>query len=147
MNAAFSQKFYRYLALPALAHGAAALGALAIAALCTWPLMAQATDHVLLAIYHWDAYTNAMIMAARVDAVLGVAPLSLYDDYFFAPLSRSIVFNENLFGLSLLFAPFYLVSKNALLAYNLTLLSSLSLAVFFTYLLVRRLTKSGLAGF
>lgn len=147
MSTAFSQKFYRRSASFVSAHFRAGLGALALAVLSTWPLLGRVKDHVLLAVYHWDAYTNAMIMAARVDAVLGAAPLSLYDDYFFAPLPHSIVFNENLFGLSLLFSPFYLLSKNALLAYNLTLLSSLSLAVFFTYLLVLRLTKSGLAGF
>lgn len=147
MSTAFSQKLHRRALLFLSAHGWAALGALAVAVLSTWPLLGRANDHVLLAVFHWDAYTNAMIMAGRVDAVFGAAPLSLYDDYFFAPLPHSIVFNENLFGLSLLFAPFYLLGKSALLAYNLTLLSSLALAVFFTYLLVLRLTKSGLGGF
>jgi hypothetical protein len=114
--------------------------------LMTWPLARQASDHVLAAIYYWDAYTNTMIMGSRVDAALGRGPLSLYDDYFFAPLPNSIVFNENLFGLSLIFAPLYLITKNPLLAYNLTLLISLSLSAFFSYLLVRRLTGSGYAG-
>lgn len=101
---------------------------------------------MLRAIYFWDAYTNAMIMGCRVDAALGRAPLSLYDNYFFAPLPDSIVFNENLFGLSLFFAPFYLLSDNPLWAYNVTLLISLGLSVFFTYLLVRHLTGSAPAG-
>ncbi len=101
---------------------------------------------MLRAIYYWDAYTNAMIMGSRVDAALGLGPLSLHDDYYFAPLPDSIVFNENHFGLSLIFAPFYLLSGNGLLAYNLTLLISLALSAFFTYLLVRRLTGSGWAG-
>jgi len=147
MNAALFQKAYSRSVSFATAHFLAAAGAFLMAVVSTWPLLVQVKDHVLLAAFHWDAYTNAMIMAARVDAVFGAAPLSLYDDYFFAPLPHSIVFNENLFGLSLLFAPFYAMSQNALLAYNLTLLSSLSLAVFFAYLLVLRLTKSGLAGF
>lgn len=111
----------------------------------TWPLAANAGSAVLRAIYYWDAYTNAMIMGSRVDAALGRAALSLWDDYYFAPLPRSIVFNENHFGLSLLFAPFYLLSGNPLLAYNLTILVSLGLAVFFMYLLVRRLTGSAYA--
>ena len=72
--------------------------------------------------------------------------MSLYDDYFFAPLPNSIAFNENHFGLSLLFAPFYLLSGNPLWAYNLTLLTSLALSVFFSYLLVLRLTRSPHAG-
>jgi hypothetical protein len=125
---------------------AAAAAATAAAVLMTWPLAREASGHVLRASYYWDAYTNAMIMGGHVDAVLGRGPLSLYDDYFFAPLPHSIVFNENLFGLSLIFAPLYLIGHNPLWAYNLTLLISLSLSAFFTYLLVRRLTHSGYAG-
>jgi hypothetical protein len=128
------------------AHGAAAAVAVVTSVLMTWPLAAQAGHVVLRAIYFWDAYTNAMIMGSRVDAALWQGPLSLYDNYFFAPLPRSIVFNENHFGLSLLFAPFYLFGQNPLFAYNLTLLVSLALSVFFTYLLVRHLTGSAHAG-
>lgn len=128
------------------AHLVAGLVAVSTAILMTWPLAKDAGQVVLRAIYFWDAYTNAMIMGSRVDAVLGRAALSLYDDYYFAPLPRSIVFNENHFGLSLLFAPFYLLSDNPLWAYNITLLISLALSVFFMYLLVRRLTGSAYAG-
>ena len=127
-------------------HWPAALVAIASTVLMTWPLSANAGHRVLRAIYYWDAYTNAMIMGSRVDALLGRGSLSLSDNYFFAPLPNSMVFNENLFGLSLLFAPFYLLSKNPLWAYNLTLLVSLGLSVFFTYLLVLRLTGSRHAG-
>lgn len=112
----------------------------------TWPLATNAGHRVLRALYFWDAYTNAMIMGSRVDALIGRGSLSLYDDYYFAPLPHSIVFNENLFGLSLIFAPFYLLSHNPLWAYNLTLLVSLGLSVFFTYLLVLRVTDSRHAG-
>ncbi len=124
----------------------AAVAAIAAAVLMTWPLLPEAKDHVLDAIYYWDAYTNTMILGGRVDALMGRGPLSLYDDYFFAPLPSSIVFNENLFGLSLIFAPFYLLTDSPLWAYNLTLLASLSLSAFFTFLLVRRLTGSAHAG-
>lgn len=127
-------------------HWAAALVAVGSAILMTWPLAANAGRQVLRAMYFWDAYTNAMILGSRVDAALGRGPLSFYDNYFFAPLPNSIVFNENFFGLSLLFAPFYLLSGNPLWAYNLTLLLSLALSVFFTYLLVLRLTDSPHAG-
>jgi hypothetical protein len=131
---------------PVPEHLAAAIAALGAAVLMTWPLAREAGDHILAAIYHWDAYTNTMIMGSRVDAALGRGPLSLYDDYFHAPLPNSIVFNENHFGLSLIFAPFYLASGNPLWAYNVTLLISLALSVFFTYLLVRRLTGNGPVG-
>lgn len=114
--------------------------------LFTWPLAAGAVNHVLGASYFWDAYTNTMLPASRIDALIGRGPLSIFDEYYFAPLPNAIVFNENFFALSLLFAPFYLLGNSPLLAYNLTLLLSLSLSVFFTYLLVRRLTGSGFAG-
>lgn len=123
-----------------------AICSLAAACLMTWPLSVHPTDHILAAIYHWDAYTNTMIMGGRVDAALGRSALSLYDNYFFAPLPNTLAFNENLFGLSLLFAPFYVLSNNALFAYNATLLLSLALSVFFTERLVKELTGSRLAG-
>lgn len=128
------------------AHLGAAAFALAVAVMMTWPLAATASNHILRAAFHWDAYTNAMIMGARLDAALGRGPLALYDNYFFAPLPNTIVFNENHFGLSLIFAPFALVSNNPLWAYNMTLLVSMALSVFFTYLFVHRLTRSGEAG-
>ncbi|HEY5958264.1 MAG TPA: hypothetical protein VIV60_16985, partial [Polyangiaceae bacterium] len=127
-------------------HLGALLLAVASSVLLTWPLAANTSNFVLRAIYHWDAYTNAMIMGSRVDAVLGRAPLSIYDDYYFAPLPDSIVFNENHFGLSLIFAPFYLISGNGLFAHNVTLLVTLALSAFFTYLLVHHLTGSRWAG-
>jgi len=127
-------------------HLAAALVAVCSAVLMTWPLAANAGHQLLRSSYFWDAYTNAMIMGSRVDSVMGRARLSLYDNYYFAPLPDSIVFNENHFGLSLLYAPFYLLCNNPLLAYNLTLLLSLALSVFFTYLFVLRLTGNAYAG-
>lgn len=123
---------------------AAVVGVLA-AVLLTWPLAAHAGSGVVRAIYFWDAYCNTMIMGSRVDALLGLGPLSLYDAYYFAPLPNAIVYNENHFGLSLLFAPFYLMG-GPIWGYNMTLLTSLALSVFFTYLLVERLTKSAAAG-
>jgi len=127
-------------------HLIALLVAVGTSVLMTWPLSLHAGHQVLRAAYFWDAYTNAMIMGSRVDALFGRGPLSLYDNYFFAPLPNSIAFNENLFGLSLLFAPFYLLSQNPLWAYNLTLLASLALSVLLCYLLVLRLTRSAYAG-
>jgi hypothetical protein len=126
-------------------HLVAGTVAAAAAVLMTWPLAAQAGSAVLRAIYFWDAYANTMIMGSRVDALFGLGPLSLYDAYYFAPLPQAIVFNENHFGLSLLFAPFYLLG-GPIWGYNLTLLTSLALSVYFTHLLVRRLTGSAAAG-
>jgi hypothetical protein len=131
-----------------IARHAAVLGAFAaVTVALTWPLLPRAANHVIGAMYYWDAYTNTMLMGARVRSALGVGPGSFYENYFFAPITNTIAFNENLFGLSLLFAPFYLTTGNPLLAYNLVLLLSLLLSGYFTFLLVRRLSGSGHAGF
>ena len=127
------------------AHGLLLIGFAALAALMLWPLPLHLSSHVLEAIYHWDAYTNTMLMTARVNGMLGTGP-GLYESYFFAPIPNSIVFNENLFGLSLLYAPVYLITKHPLLSYNVTLLASLALSQYFTCLLVRRVSGSALAG-
>jgi hypothetical protein len=130
---------------PASRHAAVLMAFAAMSVAMTWPLAAHLRNHVLHAKYHWDAYTNTMLMGARVNALLG--KLDLYESYFFAPIRDTIAFNENLFGLSLLFAPFYLLSRNPLFAYNIVLLLSLTLSGYFTFLLVRRLSGSGMAGF
>jgi hypothetical protein len=112
----------------------------------TWPLALHMSDHVVSAAYFWDAYTNTMLMGARARTVLGIGPGGIYEDYFFAPIGHTLAFNENLFGLSLLFLPFYALTHNPLLSYNLVLLLSLTLSACFALLLVRRVTGSGLAG-
>lgn len=113
----------------------------ALAVLLTWPLAQHLTDHVLNAPYSWDALTNTMILGTRVHNALGIGAGGAYDAYFFAPIPHTIAFNENLFGLSLLFGPLYLVTHEPILAYNLTLLWSLSLSGYFTFLLVRQLAR------
>ena len=119
----------------------------AVTVAMTWPLCLHMADHVISATYFWDAYTNTMLMGSRVRNALGTGPGGIYDNYFFAPLANTVAFNENLFGLSLLFAPFYIVTRNPLLSYNLVLLLSLTLSGYFAFLLVRRLSGSALAGF
>jgi len=113
----------------------------ALAVVLTWPLAQHLTDHVLNAPYSWDALTNTMILGTRVHNALGIGAGGAYDAYFFAPIPHTIAFNENLFGLSLLFGPLYLFTHEPILAYNLTLLWSLSLSGYFTFLLVRQLAR------
>ncbi len=129
-------------------HEARVLLAFAVLSVAmTWPLAARMSDHVLGAKYHWDAYTNTMLMTARVRGAFSTGPGDVYDNYFFAPIDGTLAFNENLFGLSLLFAPCYLVTGNPLLSYNFVLLASLALSGYFTFLFVRRLTGSASAAF
>ncbi len=113
----------------------------------TWPLCLHMGDHVLGAKWHHDAYTNTMILATRVLNAMGEGAGGAYENFFFAPINQTIVFNENLFGLSLLYAPFYLVSGNPLLAYNQVLILSLALAGYGAFLLVTHLSGSRGAAF
>jgi hypothetical protein len=131
-----------------IAHGAVVpLAYLAMSVAMTWPLAARIDDHVLEAKYFWDAYTNTMLITARVRGALGIGAGDVYDNYFFAPIDDTIAFNENHFGLALLFAPFYFATGQPLFAYNLTLLLSLTLSGTFMFVLVRGLTGSAPAAF
>jgi hypothetical protein len=136
----------RLAARPAVLHTTVLLGLAAYTVGMMWPLPAAMRDHVIGAKYYWDAYTNDMALGARVQNLLGIGAGGHYESYFFAPIPNSIAFNENLFGLSLLYAPFHLLTGEPLLAYNITLLLSLTLSAYFMALLVRRLTGSLLAG-
>jgi hypothetical protein len=127
-------------------HAAILIGFALVTLAMMWPLPRHLDDHVIGARYYWDAYTNTMLMGARTNGALGRDSLSVYDSYFMAPIPHTIAFNENLFGLSLIFAPLYLATDAPLLAYNITLLLSLTLSGYFMFLLVRRLTGSSLAG-
>jgi hypothetical protein len=118
----------------------------AVTVAMTWPLATHMGEHVIAAPYHWDAYTNTMNLGARVRCVTGTGPGGCYDSYYFAPIEDTIAFNENMFGLAPIFAPFYWLSGNPLLAYNAVLLISLTLSAYFVMLLARRLTGSTHAG-
>jgi hypothetical protein len=113
----------------------------------TWPLATHLSTHLVNAKWFYDAMTNIMILGTRVQYMLGRSTLGLYDNYFCAPIPYSIVFNENLFGLSLIYLPIYLITGSYLLSYNILLLLCLTLSGYGVWLLVRYLTNSSLAGF
>lgn len=132
----------------ALEHAAALLAYSALAVGMTWPLATNLATHVVKAKWHYDSMVNMMILGSRMHYALGIGALeSVYDNYFCYPTPLSIANNETLFGLSLLYAPFYLATDDPLLAYNLLLLTCLALSGFFAYLLVRRMSGSGQAAF
>lgn len=113
----------------------------------TWPLAKHLDSHLVNAKWYYDALTNIMILGTRVQYLLGTSTLGLYENYFCTPFPDSIVFNENLFGLSLIYLPLYLTTGEYLLSYNLLLLLCLALTGYFTWILVKHLTGSSLAGF
>lgn len=131
-----------------LRHAAAFFGFAVLSVLMTWPLAANLGTHVVKAKWYYDSMVNLHILGSRVHYALGLSPglQSVYDNYFCAPTPYSISVNENHFGLSLLFAPFFIVTGDPLLSYNLLLLLCLTLSGFCAYLLVRELTGNALAG-
>jgi hypothetical protein len=131
----------------ALHHLAVLIGYGVLSVATTWPLARSAATHVVEAKWHYDSMVNMMILGSRMHYALGMGALhSIYDNYFCAPVPLSIAYNENLFGLTLLYAPFFVATRDPLLAYNLTLLLSLSLSGYFTYLFISRISGNRLAG-
>jgi len=118
---------------------------LLLALVMTWPLVMSLDQSVVRGTWWWDAYTNTMIMANRVHDLLGHGAGSLYDNYWFAPLSHTSVFNENELALCLLYLPFHLVGCQPITAYNLVLLLCLALNSFTMFLLAHHLTRNRLA--
>jgi hypothetical protein len=130
-----------------LKHAVVLLAYASLSVITTWPLAARMNSHLVDAKWFYDGLTNAAILATRVQNLLGDGAGGIYENYFFAPLKHTIVFNENLFGLSILYLPFYLLTHDPLLSYNLLLLLCLTLSGYATWLFVTHLTKNPLAGF
>lgn len=73
-------------------------------------------------------------------------PAGLFQAPFFYPYRNSLAFSENLIGETILTLPILLLSGNPALASNFYILLTFVLTGLFTYLLVRDLTGSRLAG-
>ncbi len=112
----------------------------------TWPLATRLGDGLARVPNWWDGYTNAMILANRVQGLRGDVGWGLWDNAFFAPTPRTIVFNENLFGMALGWWPLASLSGDPLWAYNALLLLSLAGAGYAMWLLVRDVTGDPWAG-
>lgn len=82
----------------------------------------------------WDAHA------------LTTHPSSLFEAPSFYPYRHSLAFSENLLGEAIITLPMLTMAHNPALALNFYLLLTFVLTGFFTYLLVRDLTGSRLAG-
>jgi len=92
-----------------------------------------------------DPLLNSWIIAWDIHA-LTTDPLNLFNANIFYPLSKTLTYSENLLPTAIMAAPIYLISENPILAYNFALLLSYIIAGVGAYLLVKRITKSDLAG-
>jgi hypothetical protein len=69
-----------------------------------------------------------------------------WDAPIFHPMEGAFALSEHLAGIALFIAPLAHLGLNAVAAYNLALITACALSGFFTYLLVRHLTGSTVAG-
>jgi len=132
--------------MPRLAPSAEArlvlAGFAALAVAGTWPLAAQATtalpgdlgDPLFSAwVLGWDA------------ARLGRGLDGFWDAPIFFPSSGTLALSEHYFGVAVLVAPVYWLTRNAVLMYNTAFLLAYTLAGAGMYLLARSLTGNRLA--
>ena len=110
--------------------------------LMTWPL---ASDLAHLFIQFGDPMLQVWTMAWDLHALL-TDPAHIFNANIFYPYRNTLAYADHLFGQAALIVPVLLVSGNAILANNLSVLLALALSGFTMYLLVYDLTGSRLAG-
>jgi hypothetical protein len=123
---------------PALAFAAAAI-------YLTWPLAEQARDHIVGDITSYDTFLVLWILAWDIHALFH-DPLNLFNANAFHPEKGVLARSEHLLGQLPLFAPLWMATRNTVLAFNCAALLSFVLAGLAMYVLVRRWTRSALAG-
>jgi len=108
-----------------------------------WPLPRHLSDHLVhppgtaTPFISADLHLITWALAWDTHALL-TAPLSLFDANIFHPAPTSLAFSEHFLGYVPLFAPFYLLTGNAVLASNAVVFLTFPLCALATYALARR---------
>jgi hypothetical protein len=123
-------------------HGPVVLLFIALAAVMTWPLVANLHRAVA---WPGDPFINTWILDWDWYATIH-QPFSLFDANAFYPASKSLAYSENLYGLALLLFPLRALGISALTAYNIAMLAGYAFSGFGAYLLGRHVTGSAWAG-
>ncbi|MGH9461309.1 MAG: 6-pyruvoyl-tetrahydropterin synthase-related protein [Vicinamibacteria bacterium] len=108
----------------------------------TWPLAARMGSGISTSP---DSLLNLWALAWNYH-VLPREPLSLFDANIFFPRQDTLAYSEHLFGVALLAAPAYLVTGNAVFAYNVAIALSFFFSGIGMYFLVHELTGNRWAG-
>ena len=114
-----------------------------VAIVATYPLTLRATDHVFGT---GTPMLNSWAMA-WVNHQLPQDPWHLFDGNVFYPYSRTLAFSEHLLAPALMASPWIAVTGNAILAYNIVALLTLTLAGLGMYFFCRELTGSPFPSF
>jgi hypothetical protein len=130
------RRFRWYVLIPALYTG--------LTVVMLWPLVAHLTSAVADTI--GDPLLNAWTLR-WVQHALVTNPTHLYDGNMFAPNARSLAFSELLLPQAIMAWPVWLITHDALLAYNLILLATYPLCALGMYALCRALGANRGAAF
>src|SRR6266566_5242342 len=94
----------------------------------------------------WDPLLNMWTLSWDTTTLLH-APTHLWQAQLLYPNNLSLSFSENLLGETLLYAPFYLISHNPVLAYNITFYLTFLLCGINMYIIERHYTGKPFASF
>ena len=94
----------------------------------------------------WDPLLNMWTLSWDTTTLLH-APTHLWQAQILYPNNLSLSFSENLLGETILFAPFYLISHNPVLAYNITFYLTFLLCGINMYIMARHYTGKSFAAF
>jgi hypothetical protein len=122
---------------------AAAIAYVVLAIAYTWPLPHALTTEI--AIDPWDPILNATVLWWNATHL----PFSTawWNAPQFYPSAGVSAFTENLMGISVIASPVYWITGSPIAAYNSAFFLTWPLSGFFTYLLVRHLTRRSDAAF
>ena len=94
----------------------------------------------------WDPLLNMWTLSWDTTTLLH-EPTHLWQAQILYPNNLSLSFSENLLGETILFAPFYLISHNPVLAYNITFYLTFLLCGINMYIMARHYTGKSFAAF
>ncbi len=94
----------------------------------------------------WDPLLNMWTLSWDTTTLLH-APTHLWQAQILYPNNNSLSFSENLLGETILFAPFFLVTHNPVLAYNVTFYATFLLCGINMYIMARHYTGKSFAAF
>src|SRR5450759_532232 len=94
----------------------------------------------------WDPLLNMWTLSWDTTTLLH-APTHLWQAQILYPNNNSLSFSENLLGEAILFAPFFLVTHNPVLAYNVTFYATFLLCGINMYIMARHYTGKSFAAF
>jgi hypothetical protein len=131
-----------------LAHLARAAVYLLLVLWLAWPLSTHLGSHLPRTAFSadFDALYTAWALAWETHA-LTTDPARLLDANIYHPTPAALLYGPTAFGALPFFAPVFLVTGNAVLATNVTLLVALGLTALGAHLVVARWTDSEPAGF